>query len=121
MVDRTGAKVVLQEKYSRNSTGMYGLVAEQVCNLDENMSLIKRAAKTLPTGQQDVGGPPTSLSPSGKDRLVFLLANFTRDTTHFVNGTQLGDRQIYQVCRLFTSTLTPFAWPDTLKVCFGPK
>ena len=97
MVDRTGAKVTLQEKLSRNSTGLYGLVAEQVSNLDENMMLVSRAARTLPTGSADVGGPPTSLSTSGKDRLVFLLANFTRDTTHFLNGTQLGDRQIYQV------------------------
>ena len=97
MVDRTGIKLTLQEKYSRNSTGVYGLVAEQVANLDENMALVDRAAKTLPTGQQDQGGPPTSLSSSGRDRLVFFLANFSRDTTHFINGTQLGDRQFFQV------------------------
>lgn len=97
MVDRTGIKVTLQEKYSRNSTGVYGLVAEQVANLDENMALVGKAAKTLPTGTQDLGGPPTSLSASGKDRLVFFLANFSRDTTHFINGTQLGDRQSFQV------------------------
>lgn len=105
MVDRTGAKVILQEKLSRNSSGSYGVVAEQVANLDENMMLIDRAARTLPTGAPDVGGPPTSLSSTGKDRLVFLLANFTRDTTHFLNGTQLGDRQIYQVRSLEAPTL----------------
>ena len=97
MVDRTGVKVTLQEKYSRNSTGVYGLVAEQVANLDENMALIGKASKTLPTGTQDQGGPPTSLSLSGKDRLLFFLASFSRDTTHFVSGTQLGDRQTFQV------------------------
>lgn len=98
MVDRTGIKLLLQEKYSRNSNGVYGLVAEQVANLDENMmGLVARAAKYLPTGTVDVGGPPTSLTDSGRDRLAFLLANFTRDTTYFVNGTQLGDRQIFQV------------------------
>lgn len=106
MVDRTGVKVTLQEKYSRNSTGIYGLVAEQVANLDENMGLISKAAKTLPTGTQDLGGPPTSLSPSGKDRLLFFLANFSRDTTHFVNGTQLGDRQTFQVA-FFGGPVTP--------------
>ena len=100
MVDRTGVKITLQEKYSRNSTGVYGLVAEQVANLDENMALVGKAAKTLPTGNLDQGGPPTSLSPSGKDRLLFFLASFSRDTTHFVNGTQLGDRQTFQVASL---------------------
>ena len=97
MVDRTGAKILLSERYSRNSTGVYGLVAEQVANLDEQLTLVSKAARTLPTGALDAGGPPTSLSSTGKDRLAFLTANFTRDTTYFTNGTQLGDRQIYQV------------------------
>jgi hypothetical protein len=97
MIDRTGAKLTIDEKYSRNSSGQYGMVLEQVVNMDENMEPVPRASKMLPTGETDPRGPPTSLSSSGKDRLAFLQARLSRDTTHFVNGTQLGNRQTYQV------------------------
>jgi len=30
MIDRTGAKLTFDERYSRNSSGQYGLVVEQV-------------------------------------------------------------------------------------------
>jgi len=97
MIDRTGAKLTIDEKYSRNSSGQYGMVLEQVVNMDDNMEPVPRATKMLPTGEADPRGPPTSLSSGGKDRLAFLQARFTRDTTHFVNGTQLGSRQTFQV------------------------
>lgn len=96
-VDRLGAKVLVSEQYSRNSKGAYGLVLEQVANMDETGALAARGTKPLITGEYDPQGPPTSLSGTGKDTIAFLQSIFTRDTTYFVNGMQLGGRQVMQV------------------------
>ena len=49
----------------------------QVVNMDENMDLVPRGTKMLPTGEADPRGPPTSLCASGRDRLAFLQARMT--------------------------------------------
>ena len=97
MVDRTGAKLTISEQLARNSKFTYGLVLEQVSNMDENGDLLPSGSKVLPTNELDQNGPPTSLSKTGKDRVGFLQSNLIRDTTYFLHGTQLGNRQIFQV------------------------
>lgn len=42
-------------------------------------------------------GPPTTLSPTGVDRVAFLQGNLTRDATYFVNGSPVGARDIFVV------------------------
>ena len=97
MVDRVGAKIAVSEQLARNSKLTYGAVLEQVSNLDDNGELMAAGAKGLPTGELDRDGPPTCLGTTGRDRLGFLQANLIRDTSYFLHGTQLGNRQIFQV------------------------
>ena len=95
-VDRTGAKLMISEQYSRNSKGTYGLVLEQVANYDDTGALAPQGTKPMITGEFDANGPPTSLSGSGRDALGFLQGNFTRDTTYYENGMLLGGRDVFQ-------------------------
>lgn len=96
-VDRLGLKAAVSEQYSRNSKGSYGFVLEQVASLDDTGALAARGTKPLFTGEYDPDGPPASLSATGKDLVGFLQSNFTRDTTYFQSGVQLGERQVLQV------------------------
>ena len=96
-VDRAGAKVAISEKYSRNSSGSLGLVAQEVSTLDENGALCPRGMRANAYGQYIADGPPTTLSGTGKDRMVYAQAALTRDTTYLVNGQQIGSRDIFTV------------------------
>jgi outer membrane protein assembly factor BamA len=96
-VDRAGAKVALTEQYSRNSTGSFGLVAQEISTLDENGALCPRGMRSNAYGQYIADGPPTTLSGTGKDRMVYAQGSLTRDTTYVVNGQQVGSRDIFTV------------------------
>ena len=96
-VDRAGAKIAISEQYSRNSSGSLGLVAQEVSTLDENGALCPRGMRSNAYGQYIADGPPTTLSGTGKDRMVYAQGSLTRDTTYLVNGQQLGSRDIFTV------------------------
>ena len=104
-VDRAGAKVAISEKYSRSSSGSLGLVAQEVSTLDENGALCPRGMRANAYGQYIADGPPTTLSGTGKDRMVYAQAALTRDTTYLVNGQQIGSRDIFTV----RTTITMFS------------
>lgn len=42
-------------------------------------------------------GPPTTISDSGRDRMVYAQGSLVRDTTYLVNGGQVGARDIFTV------------------------
>jgi hypothetical protein len=71
-VDRSGAKIAIQELYSRNSKGSLGLVIEQVTTRDESGALCTHGTRQLPNGNLAAEGPPTTLSDTGIDRMAFL-------------------------------------------------
>ena len=96
-VDRAGAKVAITEQYSRNSSGSFGLVAQEISTLDENGALCPRGMRSNTYGQYIADGPPTTLSGTGKDRMVYAQGSLTRDTTYMVNGQQIGSRDIVTV------------------------
>jgi hypothetical protein len=104
-IDRTGAKVSLSETYTRNSSGSIGLVAQQVSTLDETGAPVGRGARQTPLGQLIADGPPTAMSETGKDKLVYAQAALVRDTTRIVNGATVGARDVYTVSCCFVVTI----------------
>lgn len=70
---------------------------EEIKTRDENKQISSNGLVLLPNGGINVKGPPTTLSGTGTDRVAFLQGNITRDTTKFVNGALVGDRNIFQV------------------------
>lgn len=96
-VDRGGAKIALQESYSRNSKGSLGIVLERVTTRDESGALTIQGSKQTSFGGMAVDGPPTTMSDTGVDRLAFLQGNLARDATYFLNGTPIGARDLFQV------------------------
>lgn len=96
-VDRTGAKVAISEQYSRNSCGSLGLVLQEVVTKDESGAPCTRGMRATPFGQYVADGPPTTLSGTGKDRVLYAQGSLTRDTTYLVNGQQIGARDIIAV------------------------
>ncbi|BDA41547.1 Protein TOC75, chloroplastic [Coccomyxa sp. Obi] len=96
-IDRAGAKVGLIEQHSRNSKASLSVVMEQVTARDDSGQICSHATRQLPTGMLAADGPPTTLSPTGVDRLAFLQANLTRDATYFVNGSPVGARDMFVV------------------------
>lgn len=99
-IDRSGAKLSVSERYSRNSRGTLSAVVEQVSALDDQGSPAPRGSKVVQTPQGaalDPDGPPTTLSPTATDRLAFLQAALTRDTTYSANGTLVGARDVCHV------------------------
>ena len=96
-VDRTGAKVSISEQYSRNSRGSLGLVLQEVVTRDESGAPCTRGMRATPFGQYVADGPPTTLSGTGKDRVLYAQGSLTRDTTYMVNGQQIGSRDIIAV------------------------
>lgn len=96
-VDRMGAKLAISESYSRNSKGSLGLVLEQISTRDEAGQLCTHGLRQTGMGTYAADGPPTTLSDSGVDRLLFLQGNLTRDATYFVNGSPVGARDIVTV------------------------
>ncbi|GAB4821994.1 hypothetical protein N2152v2_009040 [Parachlorella kessleri] len=111
-IDRQGAKVAVSEQYSRQSRGSLGLVLEEVAARDETGALCNRGMRSVGgpyNGQIVQDGPPTTLSDSGRDRMVFAQGSFVRDTTYLVNGGQVGARDIFTVDQgLGIGTQVPF-------------
>ncbi|KAG8386071.1 hypothetical protein BUALT_Bualt03G0110800 [Buddleja alternifolia] len=96
-VDRGGIKATITEDYTRQSKFSYGIVMEDIRTHDEAGQIASRGHRVLANGEVREGGPPTTLSGTGIDRMPFLQANLTRDTTKFVNGAIVGARDIFQV------------------------
>ncbi|XP_028757137.1 LOW QUALITY PROTEIN: protein TOC75-3, chloroplastic-like [Neltuma alba] len=96
-VDRAGVKANITENFTRQSKFTYGLVMEEITTRDESSHICANGQRVLPSGGISADGPPTTLSGTGVDRMAFLQANITRDNTKFVNGTIVGDRNVFQV------------------------
>lgn len=94
-IDRVGAKLGIEETYSRNSKGSLSLVLQRVTAKDEQGTLapfgLKQQGNTL------IQGPPTTLSATGADNVAFLQAALNRDTTFAVNGSAVGSRDAFVV------------------------
>lgn len=74
---------------------------EEITTRDETSSICTHGVRALPSGGLSMDGPPTTLSGTGIDRMVFAQANITRDNTRFINGAVVGQRDVFQV--LFVS------------------
>eukprot|EP00252_Welwitschia_mirabilis_P014976 TRINITY_DN33063_c0_g1_i1.p1 TRINITY_DN33063_c0_g1~~TRINITY_DN33063_c0_g1_i1.p1 ORF type:complete len:799 (+),score=141.39 TRINITY_DN33063_c0_g1_i1:214-2610(+) len=96
-VDRSGVKSTITNNLTRQSKLTYGLVLERVTTRDETYTVCTNGARALPSGALSMDGPPTTLSGTGIDHLVFFQANITRDNTRFVNGTPVGARDVFQL------------------------
>lgn len=70
---------------------------EEIITRDETSSICTHGSRALPSGGLSMDGPPTTLSGTGTDRMAFAQANITRDNTKFVNGTVVGERDVFQV------------------------
>lgn len=82
---------------------------EEITTRDESSHISPNGQRVLPSGGISADGPPTTLSGTGVDRMAFAQANITRDNTKFVNGTIVGERNVFQVShyakRVFWSQL----------------
>ncbi|XP_050376022.1 protein TOC75-3, chloroplastic-like [Argentina anserina] len=96
-VDRAGMKANITENFNRQSKFTYGLVMEEITTRDERSHICSNGQRVLPSGGVTEDGPPTTLSGTGIDRVAFLQSNITRDNTKFVNGTIVGERNVFQV------------------------
>lgn len=91
-VDRLGLKLGLHETHTRNSKATYGFVLEEVTTRDEQGGVVSIGRKAGSSGGMLRDGPPTTHSSKGRDRVLFLQGNVTRDATHYINGTPVGCR-----------------------------
>ncbi|OVA15600.1 Bacterial surface antigen (D15) [Macleaya cordata] len=96
-VDRAGVKANITENFTRQSKFTYGLVMEKITTRDESSHISQNGQRQLPSGGISADGPPTTLSGTGVDQMVFAQANITRDNTKFVNGAIIGERNVFQV------------------------
>ncbi|XP_077251179.1 translocon at the outer envelope membrane of chloroplasts 75-III [Tasmannia lanceolata] len=96
-IDRVGFKANITENFTKQSKFTYGLVMEEITTRDETSSICTNGSRALPSGGLSMDGPPTTLSGTGIDRMAFTQANITRDNTKFVNGTVVGERDVFQV------------------------
>ncbi|MQM15804.1 hypothetical protein Taro_048752 [Colocasia esculenta] len=96
-IDRVGFKANITENLTRQSKFTYGLVMEEITTRDETSSICTNGARALPSGGLNMNGPPTTLSGTGIDRMAFAQANITRDSTKFVNGAIVGERNVFQL------------------------
>ncbi|OVA17813.1 Bacterial surface antigen (D15) [Macleaya cordata] len=96
-VDRAGVKANITENFTRQSKFTYGLVMEKITTRDESSHISSYGQRQLPSGGISADGPPTTLSGTGVDQLVFAQANITRDNTKFVNGVTVGQRNVFQL------------------------
>lgn len=96
-VDRSGVKANITENFTRQSKFTYGLVMEEITTRDESSHIAAQGQRVLPNGGISADGPPTTLSGTGVDRMVFAQANITRDNTKFVNGAIVGERNVFQL------------------------
>jgi len=79
----------------------------QVTARDDSGQICSQATRQLPTGMLAADGPPTTLSPTGVDRVAFLQGNLTRDATYFVNGSPVGARDIFVVSPCLLPRMPP--------------
>ena len=70
---------------------------EEITTRDESSHISANGQRVLPSGGISADGPPTTLSGTGIDQMVFAQANITRDNTMYVNGALVGDRNVFQV------------------------
>ncbi|KAI3682454.1 hypothetical protein L1987_82445 [Smallanthus sonchifolius] len=96
-VDRAGIKTNITENFTRQSKFTYGIVMEEITTRDESSHISANGQRVLPSGGISADGPPTTLSGTGIDRMVFAQANITRDNTKFVNGAIVGERNVFQL------------------------
>nr|GEX21441.1 protein TOC75-3, chloroplastic [Tanacetum cinerariifolium] len=96
-VDRAGVKTNITENFTRQSKFTYGIVMEEITTRDESSNISSNGQRVLPSGGISADGPPTTLSGTGIDRMVFGQANITRDNTKFVNGAIVGERNVFQL------------------------
>ncbi|XP_024974988.1 protein TOC75-3, chloroplastic [Cynara cardunculus var. scolymus] len=96
-VDRAGVKTNITENFTRQSKFTYGIVMEEITTRDESSHISSNGQRVLPSGGISADGPPTTLSGTGIDRMVFAQANITRDNTKFVNGAIVGERNVFQL------------------------
>ncbi|KAJ0870834.1 putative bacterial surface antigen (D15), surface antigen D15 [Helianthus annuus] len=96
-VDRAGVKTNITENFTRQSKFTYGIVMEEITTRDESSHISSNGQRVLPNGGISADGPPTTLSGTGIDRMVFAQANITRDNTKFVNGAIVGERNVFQL------------------------
>uniref|UniRef100_A0A7N0UJ82 Bacterial surface antigen (D15) domain-containing protein n=1 Tax=Kalanchoe fedtschenkoi TaxID=63787 RepID=A0A7N0UJ82_KALFE len=96
-VDRSGCKANITENFNRQNKFTYGIVMEEITTRDEGNHVSANGQRVLPNGGISADGPPTTLSGTGVDRMVFGQANITRDNTRFVNGAIVGERNVFQV------------------------
>ncbi|KAG6535271.1 protein TOC75-3, chloroplastic-like [Zingiber officinale] len=96
-IDRAGIKANITENFTRQSKFTYGLVMEEISTRDETSSVCTHGVRALPSGGLSMDGPPTTLSGTGTDRMVFAQANITRDNTRFINGAVVGQRDVFQL------------------------
>ncbi|KAL5991821.1 hypothetical protein ACLOJK_012732 [Asimina triloba] len=85
------------QSFTRQSKLTYGIVMEEITTRDETSSICTNGSRALPSGALTMDGPPTTLSGTGIDRMAFAQANITRDNTKFVNGTIVGERNVFQL------------------------
>ena len=95
-IDRAGLKATLSQHFTRQSHSSTSLVLEEITSRDDSGAICAHGAKQLSNGSLAADGPRTTHSESGTDRVLLLQNNSTRDTTKFVNGTQVGARDIFQ-------------------------
>ncbi|KAJ8439857.1 hypothetical protein Cgig2_003923 [Carnegiea gigantea] len=103
-VDRSGVKAVITVvdtflllDLTEQSKFTYGLVMEEIKTQDEYNHVTAQGQRELPGGGITANGPPTTLSGTGVDKLVYAQANITRDNTRSVNGALVGERNVFQV------------------------
>ena len=95
-IDRAGLKATLSQNFSRQSRSSSSVILEEITSRDDSGAICAHGVKQLSNGLLAADGPCTTHADSGTDRMLVLQSNNIRDTTKFVNGTQVGSRDILQ-------------------------
>lgn len=78
----------------------YGVVVEEVATRDEASVIRNNGLQHSGDGRVQAGDV-VDVTTSGVDHLVFLQCKVTRDNTTFLNGMQVGAKDVFQVsCQL---------------------
>lgn len=85
---------------------------EEITTRDETSRICTNGSRVSPSGGLRMDGPPTTLSGTGIDRMAFAQANITRDNTKFVNGTIVGERNVFQVKLLCSHVVVIISFLD---------
>lgn len=95
-MERSGIKAVITRYMQPSSKVSFGLVGKEVCARDEEGTLVTHGISN--TGPfPNVDGPPVTISPTGRDRMVYFQGKILRDTTHDDSGATIGGRDQYVV------------------------